>query len=300
MKSEGGRTSSRRDRAVDEKTGTTSQRYVQRYRVRPSAADAEIHEADFPHYILFDPNGPKAPGLVVFLPGTGGKPTQADILLKSVVHLGYRAIGLSYSSLPAVVDLCRDSPDEGCYDNIRGDRAFGWGGTSSSDAIVGRLLSLLVHLHRRYPLEGWDFYCTKREVLWKNIILSGLSQGAGMAAYIAKHRRVKRVVLFSGPADFVEKTKSVAKWTAGESATPNARWYAAVHRRENRYSDIMDAYRSLKIPSGHIALLDLTPPPRDGATRDRFHTTTTRLEGYLDVWKTMFGSQIRRDGVDLR
>jgi hypothetical protein len=62
--------------------------------IRPSDADPSIKRFDEPSFVLFDQEAAPASQLVVFLPGTDGKPGNAVLLLRQIAAQGYRVIGL--------------------------------------------------------------------------------------------------------------------------------------------------------------------------------------------------------------
>jgi hypothetical protein len=89
-----------------------------------------------------------------------------------------------------------------------------------SGSIIGRVGALLIYLAKtRSCEEGWLSFLSDeassllagevewtiseiiRCIRWTRVILSGHSQGAGHAAYIAQQIEVARVVLFSGPQE---------------------------------------------------------------------------------------------------
>jgi hypothetical protein len=73
------------------------------------------------------------------------------------------------------------------------------------------LTRLLQALARDHPTEGWDQYLTNGTPNWPKIALTGQSQGAGMAAYIAKRVKLARVILSSSPWDHSVAPPSTAK-----------------------------------------------------------------------------------------
>lgn len=58
---------------------------------------------------------------------------------------------------------------------------------------------------------------------WEKVILSGSSHGSTTSARLGIHRRVARVVMFSGPRDQTER------WQALPSATPKNRFFGFTH-----------------------------------------------------------------------
>jgi hypothetical protein len=273
------------------------------YHVAPSAADSSIHRFDEPNYIVFDRAVRDSAPLLVFLPGTGGRPQNTSDFTNVAARQGYRVIGLAYDDEPAVAALCPRSLDPDCSEKVRRKRIYGEDVTSLVDdrpeeSIVNRLAMLLVTLAHDHPAEGWQQYLVNGEPNWPRIAVSGLSQGAGMAAYIAQHTRVVRAILFSSPWDNYGPRHVLAPWVRrGAGATPPDDWYAAYHEREATAPIIADAYRALRIPSGHVRVFTLEPAAARSA--NPYHPSvvgngaTPRLPdgtpAYLDEWKFLLG-----------
>ena len=193
-----------------------------------------------PHVVI-RPNTPTKAELVVFLPGTGGRPQNllstafADAdhsLYASASSKGYRVIGLTYQNEPAVAQLC--GGNDACYlatrrTLITGDVQPGSAVTSIArgDAILPRLTRLLVYLRDTAdPAGGWGSYfvnpscnldCRLNPL---KIIISGHSQGGGHAGVIGKDYRVRRVVTFASPCDSLGTLGPVASWTLPPLTTP--------------------------------------------------------------------------------
>jgi hypothetical protein len=265
------------------------------YVVKPSQTDPSIQHFDEDHYVVFDPAENAHGELVVFLPGTDGKPAGAARLMHVVASQGYRVIGLEYDDEPAVVKTCPRDPSPECSGEFRRERIFG-NATSHfvrnppAETIVNRLVKLLEYLDREHPQEQWGSYLRDGAPDWGRIVVSGLSQGAGMAAYIAKRESVARVVLFSSPWDYYGSGETLAPWLKGASATPPERWFAEYHKREHTARLIVRAYKALGIPPDNILVFDLDIP-RDMHPRsdNPFHTTTIKLPGYEAQWRVLFG-----------
>jgi hypothetical protein len=264
--------------------------------VRPSEADPAITRFNDPNMIVFDEQTPPGAQLAVFLPGTDGRPGNSMHLLRVVAAQGYRVIGLEYNDDPAVIQVCPRNPDPGCSGNFRRHRVFGgnaWSPVENTQAetIVNRLVNLLRFLQSRDAAGQWDAYLAGDEPNWSRIVVSGLSQGAGMAAYIAKHKSVARVVLFSSPWDF-QRTSSqrLAPWLTDPSATVPERWFAEYHRRENTAALIARAYQALQIPKGNIRVFDLDLPKDMTFKSDNpFHTSTVKVAAYAPEWQFLYG-----------
>jgi hypothetical protein len=261
--------------------------------VAPSQVDSSIHTFNENNLVALPLiNNIEAP-LVLFLPGTGGRPENARLLISVIAKQGYRVIGLSYNNEPAVVQVCPKRPDPECSSEFRHERIFGGlenppVNNTISESIVSRLLMLLRHLKKVQPNANWNRYLEGDEPVWSRIIVSGLSQGAGMAAYIAKKKSVARVVLFSSPWDFYGKDRQLAPWISSKSATPSERWFAAYHRRENTASLIAQSYALLAIPKNHIRVFDLDMPETKRSANP-FHSNTIKNVGYVSDWKILYG-----------
>ena len=266
--------------------------------VKPSVADPRIKDFDEPNVVLASPNiHAKAP-LVVFLPGTGNRPTDSPVILKFIASLGYRVIGLEYDDDPSVSAVCPRDPDPNCAGDFRGMRAYGAGpshrvSNPPAESIDTRLAMLLAWLDAKYPGQGWGAYVKNGHPQWSLIVVSGASQGAGMAAFIAKRSLVRRVVLFSSPWDWTIAGRRPAPWLSQASATPPDRWYAEYHRRELTASALQAAYAALAIPQAHIFVFDRDFPAwaaDAGAHVDNpFHGLTVVDDRYAGEWRQMFG-----------
>ena len=271
--------------------------------VRPSEADSAIRRFDEANYVVFDSGvGPAAP-LLVFLPGTGGRPRGTTDFADLAARRGYRVIGLEYDDVPAVAAVCPRQPDPGCAERFRVKRIYGEDVTALIDdrpeeSIATRLARLLATLARGHPEERWDGYLAGGQPDWEKIAVAGLSQGAGMAALLAQRTRVARVILFSSPWDNYGPRHTLAPWvTRGNGATPPERWFAPYHAKEPTAEIIARAYRALHVPGEHVRVFTLDPAP--GASRDAYHPsvvgigpTPRRPDGtpaYLDEWVFLLG-----------
>ena len=262
--------------------------------VRASAADPTVQNFDEQSVVLNPAGtGPSTP-LALFLPGTNGKPSDS-LLLQTIAGQGYRVISLAYDDTPAVSQVCPRDPNPECSARFRQVRTFGRGPAGPvqnppEEAINARLVALLHYLDREHPTDGWGIYLTAEgRPAWNRMVVSGLSQGAGMAAFIAKFYPVDRVVLFSSPWDVTGPQHRPAPWLFRPSATPPERWWAERHVQENTTQWIANAYAALQIPPDHVFLFD--QPHADGATGENpYHPSTIRNPAYVPQWKRMYGA----------
>ena len=219
---------------------------------------------------------------------------------------GYRVISLNYDFGPPAMrtpsgrlyyaDLSPDgytAPDPQLLGQFRAHLAFGTplvgaAHGTPADSIENRLTKLLLLLGRRYPVEGWSRYVEADRPVWGRIVLGGQSNGAAMAAFIAKHVSVARVFLSSGPIDHYDggphaleiaarlnkgdETATrlpgpLAVWLSAPSATPLDRWFGVYHAREPYAAWISLAFAALALPPGHqhsvsIMRYAVVDPPR--------------------------------------
>lgn len=264
------------------------------YRVRPSEADPTVQRFDEAHYIAFDRPAPDTE-LVVMMTGTGGRPEYMAPIINFAADQGYRAVGVSFPTRPAVVQVCATRPDPDCSGDFRRKRLYGEGDFALIDdvlneTIVHRLTLLLRHLDRTHPDEGWGAYLRGDKPDWSRIIVSGQSQGAGMAAYIAKRELVARAVLFSSPWDY-SPGPTPAAWLDDPGVTPPDRWYGVYHRDETAADLLARSYAILGIPADHIKVVDLDSG-RLEATPQRpnpYHVIGIRDPRMVEDWRRLFG-----------
>jgi hypothetical protein len=238
--------------------------------VKPSETDPAIQRFDDANYILFDANTPPHADLLLFMTGTGGRPPGAAEFLNEAVDAGYRVISLAYNDTPAINVYCPARPDLACAEKFRQMRIYGEGiqidgaiDNTRAESIVNRLVKLLQYLDRREPERKWNSYVRDGALNWGRIAVAGQSQGAGMAAFIAKQQLVARVVLFSSPWDYVVSQNSfrrLAAWLSKPSKTPPERWFGGYHEREHMADLIASAYATLQVPEAHIRIFRLNLP----------------------------------------
>lgn len=260
-----------------------------------SQANPSVHNSDEPNVVLVPSNvAPDAP-LAIFMPGTDGT-AQATLRIERVIaSQGYRVIGLSYDDMVAGNQLCWKITNPLCLERFREMRSFGQGiaavQNNYAESTEGRLTSLLQYLNREHQDAGWSQYLAEDgKPRWSRILVSGLSQGAGMAAFIAKQKLVYRVVLFSSPWDSLPPDKRPASWMFGPSVTPMDRWWAERHARENTTGQLATAYRALRIPTDHLLVFNQDLPTGFVPRGDNpFHAQTVMNPAYEPQWRQLFG-----------
>lgn len=273
-----------------------------------------------PH-VVCTPGGDPRGELLVFFPGTGGRPDQYEELISHVASLGYHAIGLSYRNEESVnLQVCPRSPDPSCHGTARFEILLGWDvsplvDVSVADSAVVRLTRLLGDLHDADPAAGWDAYLVDGAPDWPSIAVSGHSQGGGHAFFLASHVEVARAV----PVAWVDVHRGeLAPWiTSAPMATPAERIFFLEHpedgiplhlRREIRSFVGLDAFGPEVVveesapPYGGTHQLFTVSPPAPGAPEPRpgagFHNapvvdeylgrTPTGEPVLLDAWTHLF------------
>jgi hypothetical protein len=264
--------------------------------VVPTVADPTLKTEFDDSNFIYIPSGKQHPELVVWLPGTHGKPGGESPILKMLASSGYRVIGLMYNDVPTGESLCAKNDSLTCGGSFREERVEGDATDSPiqntvQESISHRLVSLLKYESKAYPKEGWDAYLTGDQPNWSKIIISGHSQGAGHAAYIAKRHEVARVVLLSGgPSGTKTSPPKVSDWVVEPSKTPADRWWAEFHEKEAIAPYMPMAYDQLGIPKDHILVFHLEPLPGAHLTGPvAYHMTVIQNPAYLPQWAKMYG-----------
>lgn len=201
--------------------------------INPQLTNAAIATNLSPHFVINpNPAATLAARLFVFLPGTGGVPAVYEDIVRRGAARGYHAIGLTYPNDDAVGVLCPGTGPSDCAGAVRREVVTGAETSAlvtvnAANSIDGRLLALLVYLNTNFPAEGWGRYLVNGAVDWSLVTVSGHSQGAGHAGFIAKLRDVNRVSMFSGPGD------PGAAWVDLPNVTPSARQFGFIHTADN-------------------------------------------------------------------
>lgn len=207
--------------------------------INATSTDSNITAApstgEAPHVAVNPSASVSAQGkLLVFLPGTQGRPTQYTYILRAAATRGFHAVGVNYPNQTAMGTLCQSSPDADCYWTARNEVVIGGGNPVSgqsavtkADSIVNRLNKLLVWLNTNHATEGWgQFLLANDTVDWSKVVLAGHSQGGGHVGVLAKTVALSRAVYFSSPDDWNASTDTPANWTVTRpNVTPSNQQY---------------------------------------------------------------------------
>lgn len=171
--------------------------------------------------------------LMLMIVGTGGLAKDLRPFDSTVASLGYHVISIDYNN-SVITTACSESEDSTCFDTFRQEIMFGTPvnalvDVDSINSIYNRFYKLLIYLAKNNPQQGWKQYADMNQIQWKNIIVAGHSQGAGHAAYLAKHFALARLLIFAGPQDYMNQYASPAAWLSGKKATDPSRYTAFLH-----------------------------------------------------------------------
>ena len=175
------------------------------------------------------------------------------------------------------------------------------------DGMKHRAYMFVKHLAKENPQGQWGYFLTEdgKDLRWEHVIVAGASHGSTTAARFAKHQKVSRVVMLSGPRDQTQT------WQSLPSATPANRYFGFTHVGDAGWPD--HYHRSWKMLGlekfGAIVNVDDADPPYNnsrqlitkadvGNNAKRAHSASTPGKAspkdkagdylYEDVWEYLF------------
>jgi hypothetical protein len=202
--------------------------------VRVADTDPAVDPSFGDHFAYINTSAAPRGKLFVFLPATDSTPDRYTLIETAAANAGFHSIGLAYPNGPDPVNLlCSASTDADCTTKIRDETYSGTDTTTlvsvnASNSVLNRLTKALLYLHAQHPSDGWNqFLGAGNSIRWDLIRVSGLSQGGGLAGYIAKTKQtVDRACFFSSPADWNSLGNQPAGWVvAPGNLTPASRVY---------------------------------------------------------------------------
>ncbi len=242
------------------------------WRLPVRATDACIDQRLDTHYVYRNRAVAAKGRLLLFLPGTGALPRDYRLILGEAAAQGYHALGLVYPNETAIGNLCNASlpTSLSCAGDARRERLEGVDASTlvsvdRANSIENRVIKALKLMQQLAPADGWGQYVSGDSIHWRNLSVAGHSQGAGFAVYIGKNRRVFRVGMFGGPADYVNALAQYPSWvTAAGSATAPSSFYGLASP-----ADELALYPLVRGVWGHLGLgtasdttnVDATPAP---------------------------------------
>lgn len=192
--------------------------------------------------------------ILLIIPGTGESPLQYEWELSLASELGYLAIGISYVNEKSINQICQTQKNQNeCIVEERRRITSGDDKDPQSvlDSIENRFRKVLEKIRNRNVPISLESTKESEKINWDNVTIVGFSQGAGHAALIAKEKRVEKIVMLSGPSDWVFESNSLPTWYDLPSVTPKERYLGIFHLGDmtanpsNREDQILMTYKSL-------------------------------------------------------
>jgi hypothetical protein len=206
---------------------------VENYYISPDSTYPGIKKIHSGHLVTIDKSHISGKKLLISIGGTGSysggfKPFDSVAALK-----GYHAISIDYPNSRNTATFV-NSTDKAAFDKFRQELDFGTPVSDSVDvdtlnSIVNRITRLVIYLNKTRPAEGWNNFLENGQIRWDRITLAGHSQGAGHVGYIGHAFKVHKVIMLSGPQDFLESFNMPAPWLSAPSKTPYSSYYALLH-----------------------------------------------------------------------
>jgi len=208
------------------------------HQIYPSHTDPSITGNNELHYVYINKDIPGRNTLLLFFPGTTGKPWDYRQFQQTAANLGYHAIGLCYENLKSVnFNACPRTLDTTCHRRARYENWFGEDvheilDISYPNSIMNRLIKLLQYLKTNYPEENWDQYLLNDStVYWNKVVTAGHSQGGGHAAFAAKLFEIRRAIMISW-TDWLWPGRT-ADWITMPGASPDSVYYGFIHTEDS-------------------------------------------------------------------
>ncbi len=230
--------------------------------------------------------------LVIFIPGTGLRPSQSTEFLDYAAGLGFHVIGVAYPNSKSVATICAKEGDL-CFGQVREEIVSGRPTSSKVSidqeaSILGRARAQVRLLATSAPADGWNRYLTgeERRLLFGDLVVIGHSQGAGHAAMVGIKFPVARVGMFSGPNDIVRDTGSVPSWTRANRVTPSGQWRALSHREDSGLPEHTTSWNNFAMSAASRQTIGgKTANPHQSVVVDAF-----LLSGVSGRWRTLLGA----------
>ncbi len=199
----------------------------------PVSADTQADSSSAPHFVINPSASVTAKvKLFVFLPGTGGVPSQYKSIVRAGASRGFHAIGLDYMNPQPVGVICATSADVDCFWNVRREVITGQSlsteiAVDGPNSIVTRLAKAIGYLANTAPTEGWGAYLKPDGTVdWSKVVVGGHSQGGGHAGVMTKLYAMSRACYFASPPDW---SGGPASWMSRPNVTPASAQFGVVH-----------------------------------------------------------------------
>jgi hypothetical protein len=276
-------------------------------RVEPSQTDPAIVTVHGPHIALYDPGMPSNQRLLFFICGTGANASNSLATFRTFGELGFHVVSIDYENNLITTALAH-SHDLAAFGHYRDAIVTGAPVSDrikvdAANSILNRFQKLLVYLVQQDPKGGWDEFINKKDgkPVWDRIVVGGHSQGSGHAAYIGKLFHVDRVLMFSGPQDYMDDLHQPAPWLSEASATPPSRFFAFlsendpfnIHHQEANCAVLMHLanpkIKTLAVKRGDTVQGDKYQILVNDVPKKDAHGSTLSIQ-YVNVWAYMANS----------
>jgi hypothetical protein len=174
--------------------------------------------------------------LMLFLPGTGVGPNVYKYFPATAAQNGFHVINLMYVNSFEFIGMAVTNDCDACYFETRTEVLTGqdlstYETVDRNNSIEHRLIKAIDYLNVNYPAENWGQFLNGTNIVWKNLVVAGHSQGAGEAGFIAKTYAVDRAIMFDS-GDWYEGESRPATWISMPGATPDIRFFGAAHTND--------------------------------------------------------------------
>ncbi len=206
---------------------------VKNYYISPDSTYPGIEKIHSGHFVTVNMGNTFGKKLLISIPGTTG-PADAMRSFDSVAALeGYHAISIDYPNNRNTATFI-NSPDKEAFNKFRQELDFGTPvsdsvNVDSLNSIINRITKLVIYLTKTRPAEGWNNFLDHEQIIWERVTLAGHSQGAGHVSYIGHAFKVHKVIMLSGPQDFLSNFDMPAPWLSAPSKTPYTSYYSLLH-----------------------------------------------------------------------
>lgn len=202
----------------------------------PDKLDPAIQEVHSPNIALYDTSVQPRNKLILMIQGTGGSATGMRPIDSVFATMGFHIISIDYKN-NVISTICAHSKDSACSYNFRkeiitGKPLSGKTEVDKVNSILNRFRTFLQYLVKNDPEGDWNNYIKNGKPQWEQIIVAGHSQGSGHAAMLGKMFKVSRVLIFSGPQDYLEDLHIPSPWLSKKSTTPENRYYAFLNLKD--------------------------------------------------------------------
>lgn len=209
---------------------------VNHYYVDPESTGAGIKRTYSGHLVTLPATHKFNGKLFITIPGTNSTAEGLQHIDSVAALAGYHVISLDYPNKRNTATLT-GSADKLIFNKFRQELNFGTPVCDSIqidtlNSIVNRITALVTYLAKNHVDEGWQKFLSGDGLKWRKVVLAGHSQGAGHAAYLAQHYKVHRIIMLSGPQDFLSQFDMPAPWLSSHSKTPAKRYYSLLHTND--------------------------------------------------------------------